>query len=93
MHNMTRIFGCAALVLSAGLWIAFFTPAPVSAATKIFEQGGWVVSGAADTAANARMMRVSVNGTFVGRFSELKVFRMTGAGNYPQVFSVKGSGV
>lgn len=73
-------------------WYAFALATPVSADTKIFEQGGWVVSGAKDTAPNARKIRVTVNGVLKGKFSELKIARMIGVGNYPQVFSVKGSG-
>jgi len=67
-------------------------PPPLYADTKIFEQGNWVVSGATDSAPNARKIRVSVAGVAKGKYSELKIARRVNRSNYPQVFSVKGSG-
>lgn len=85
-----RICGAAAVLVLFGF--VSLSATPISADTKIFEQGGWIVSGATDTAPNARKLRVRVQGQFVGKFSELKIARKTGAGDFPQVFSIKGSG-
>lgn len=82
----------ALLILFTTIWFAFAEPSPVSADTKLFEQAGWIVSGAQDSAPNARKIRVLVAGQFVGNYSELKIARKQSNTNYPQVFSVKGSG-
>ncbi len=81
-----------AMVITLFVTGAAFLPMHVYADTKIFEQSGWIVDGATDSAPNARKIRVTVNGVLKGKFSELKIFRAVGVGDFRQVFSVKGSG-
>jgi hypothetical protein len=81
-----------AVFLWLGFWLTLVSPLTAHADTKIFEQGDWIVSGATDAAANARKIRVTVGGVLKGKFSELKIARRASAGDFPQVFSVKGSG-
>ena len=54
------------------LW--FFALSPSFADTSLFNKERWVVNGATDTGPNPRDIMVSVEGEFVGNFSELKIF-------------------
>jgi hypothetical protein len=85
-----RRLGKAAIGLGlAGLALA--VPATAAADVQVFQQGGWVVDGASDTGQDPHEIRVSVDGGFVGVFSELKVFDADPVCCF-QTASVKGSG-
>ena len=92
MSGNARASGRIARCLAAcATWLAALAD-PAFADTLLFDNGRWSVVGATDPGPDPRSIAVSVNGSPVGSFSELKLFYpFTGAG-VPQVFSITGRG-